>query len=74
MNALEDLDIVEALYRAAQAGVRIELIVRDTCRLRPGRSGLSETVTVAASVGASRTSIYYFRNGGDEEFFLGWPT
>ena len=73
MNALEDSDIVEALYRAAQAGVRIELIVRDTCRLRPGLPGLSETVTVVSIVGRflEHSRIYYFRNGGAEEFFIG---
>ena len=46
MNALEDVDITRALYRAAQAGVKIDLIVRDTCRLRPGIPGLSESVRV----------------------------
>ncbi len=73
MNALEDSDIVEALYRASQAGVGIELIVRDTCRLRPGLPGLSETVTVVSIVGRflEHARIYYFRNGGDEEFLIG---
>jgi polyphosphate kinase len=73
MNALEDSDIVEALYRAGHAGVGIELIVRDTCRLRPGLPGLSETVTVVSIVGRflEHARIYYFRNGGDEEFFIG---
>jgi polyphosphate kinase len=72
-NALEDSDIVEALYRAAQRGVIVELIVRDTCRLRPGLPGLSETVTVVSIVGRflEHARIYYFRNGGDEEFFIG---
>ncbi|HSN24610.1 MAG TPA: polyphosphate kinase 1, partial [Methylomicrobium sp.] len=46
MNALEDMDITKALYRAAQAGVKIDLIIRDTCRLRPGIAGLSENVRV----------------------------
>jgi polyphosphate kinase len=73
MNALEDSDIVEALYRAAQAGVRVELIVRDTCRLRPGLPGLSETVMVVSIVGRflEHARIYYFRNGGHEEFLIG---
>jgi polyphosphate kinase len=73
MNALEDSDIVEALYRATQAGVRVELIVRDTCRLRPGLPGVSETATVVSIVGRflEHGRIYYFRNGSDEEFFIG---
>ena len=72
-NALEDPDIVEALYRASQAGVKVELIVRDTCRLRPGLSGISESVTVIAIIGRflEHARIYYFRNGGDEEYFIG---
>ncbi|MFO1119364.1 MAG: polyphosphate kinase 1 [Rhodospirillales bacterium] len=72
-NALEDPDIVEALYRASQAGVKVELVIRDTCRLRPGLPGISETVTVISIVGRflEHARIYYFRNGGDEEYFIG---
>lgn len=72
-NALEDADITEALYRAAQAGVKIELIVRDSCRLRPGLPGISENVTVISVVGRflEHSRIYYFRNGGEEEFLIG---
>jgi polyphosphate kinase len=72
-NALEDADVVAALYRASQAGVRIELLIRDTCRLRPRIPGLSDNVTVASIVGRflEHARICYFRNGGDEEYFIG---
>ncbi len=73
MNALEDAEITRALYRAAQAGVRVDLIVRDTCRLRPGVPGLSEGARVVSVLGRflEHARIYYFRNGGDEEYFIG---
>ncbi len=73
MNALEDVDITAALYRAAMAGVRVDLIVRDSCRLRPGIPGLSDKVTVISVVGRflEHARIFYFRNGGDEEYFIG---
>ena len=73
MNALEDVDITRALYQASREGVRVDLIVRDTCRFRPGIPGLSESAQVISIVGRflEHTRIYYFRNGGDEEYFIG---
>lgn len=73
MNALEDVDITKALYRAAQAGVKIELLVRDSCRIRPGIPNVSENIRVVSLLGRflEHARIYYFHNGGHEEFFIG---
>jgi polyphosphate kinase len=73
MIALEDVDIVRALYEASRDGVQVDLIVRDTCRFRPGLEGLSEPARVVGIVGRflEHTRIYYFQNGGDEEYFIG---
>jgi polyphosphate kinase len=73
INALEDVDVTRALYEASRTGVRIDLIVRDTCRLRPGLPGISESVRVISVVGRflEHGRIYYFRNGGAEEYFIG---
>ena len=73
MNALEDADITEALYHASRVGVKVDLIVRDTCRFRPGIPGLSESAQVIGVVGRflEHSRIYYFQNGGDEEYYIG---
>ncbi|MEA5386358.1 polyphosphate kinase 1 [Haloarculaceae archaeon H-GB11] len=79
VNGLEDPEIVEELYRASMAGVDIDLVVRDICRLRPGLDEVSENVTVRSVVGRflEHSRIYYFENGGDPEYYVGsadWMT
>ncbi len=73
MNAISDAEIVRALYRASQAGVPIELIVRGMCELRPGIPGVSETIEVRSIVGRflEHSRIFVFANGGAREVYLG---
>lgn len=73
LNAVSDAEIVRALYRASQAGVPIDLLVRGMCVLRPGVPGVSESIRVRSIIGRflEHSRICVFENGGDREIYIG---
>jgi polyphosphate kinase len=73
MNSLVDDQMILELYKASQAGVKIDLIIRGVCGLRPGVEGVSDNIKVISIIGQflEHSRIFYFQNGGKEEIYIG---